>query len=146
MSVGIEGHLEFTAAAINDVFRISARGRLRQSLALQLRAQEEQPMAKQPVVDLDQLARQTGGDDALGREVLRLFVVHASQDVDRLAQGSGEERRALAHRLLGSASAVGAHEVGRLAAAVEAGGDADVPALAEAMAAVVRFIEDYLAG
>ncbi len=102
-------------------------------------------MAKQPV-DLDQLALQTGGDDALGRDVLRLFVAHASEDVDRLAEKSGAERRALAHRLLGSASAIGAHEVGRLAAAVEAGSDTDIPALREAMADVVRFIEDYLAG
>lgn len=101
-------------------------------------------MSVEPV-DLDQLGQQTGGDDALAREVLRMFLAHAPQDLARLAAVTGSERGALAHRLLGSARGIGALEVARLAASVEAGDDGSVPALEAAVNEAVAFIEAHLA-
>jgi len=97
-------------------------------------------------IDLDQLHQQTGGDDALEREVLKLFLAHAPADLNQLTRVDGYERRVLAHRLVGSALGIGALEVARLAASVEAGADADILALSAAVAEAVRFIENHLAG
>ena len=96
-------------------------------------------------VDLGQLDQQTGGDNALAREVLKLFVLHAPADLTQLSAVSGYERRVLAHRLAGSARGVGASEVARLAASVEAGADGDVAALEAAVNEAVAFIEVHLA-
>ena len=97
-------------------------------------------------LDFDQLDQQTGGDDTLAREVLNLFLVHVQRDMARLATASGSERRALAHRLVGSARGVGASRVAALAASVEAGADGDIPALEAALAEAVEFITAHLAG
>jgi HPt (histidine-containing phosphotransfer) domain-containing protein len=102
-------------------------------------------MSAEPV-DLGQLDEQTGGDSALAREVLKLFVLHAPEDLAQLSAVMGYERRVLAHRLVGSARGVGASEVARLAASVEAGVDGDVPALGAAVEEAVKFIEAHLAG
>jgi HPt (histidine-containing phosphotransfer) domain-containing protein len=97
-------------------------------------------------VDFDQLNQQTGGDDAVAREVLNLFLTHAPRDLARLTATTGSERSALAHRLLGSARAVGAARVARLAASVEAGGDGDIPALKAALAEAIGVITARLTG
>jgi len=97
-------------------------------------------------LDLGELHQQTGGDENLAREVLQLFLVGVQADLAKLIAAAGYERQVFAHRMVGSARAVGAGEVARLAASVEAGADADVPALASAVADAVRFVESYLAG
>ncbi len=99
-------------------------------------------MNQQPV-DLAHLTRQTGGDDALAREVLQMFAAHAPADLARLKAASGQDRREIAHLIVGSARAIGAGEVAHLAAAVEAGSD-ETEALDAAMAETVGFITAYL--
>jgi HPt (histidine-containing phosphotransfer) domain-containing protein len=99
-----------------------------------------------PPLDLAVLRQQTADDDGLTREVLKLFLDHAPADLEKLVQVTGYERRVLAHRLVGSARGVGAVEVARLAASVEAGTDSDVPALSLAVAEALRFVESCLAG
>jgi HPt (histidine-containing phosphotransfer) domain-containing protein len=101
------------------------------------------PASVQPV-DLARLAEQTGGDRKLEREVLTLFLDDALVQVARLRSAGAADRRAIAHRLLGSARAIGADEVARLAAAVETG-QGDVDALAAAIDAARQYIVAYLA-
>jgi HPt (histidine-containing phosphotransfer) domain-containing protein len=68
-----------------------------------------------PAIDRDHLTRQTGGDQALAREALRLFRHQARGLMFRLEATTDPAGRAdIAHLLLGSARAIGA---GRLAAA-----------------------------
>jgi HPt (histidine-containing phosphotransfer) domain-containing protein len=93
------------------------------------------------VIDLDHLARQTGGDDALAREVLRLFAVQAPAELARMRSINGSGRREAAHLLVGSARAIGAAKVARLAAAIEAGGDG-ADALEVAVAEAIAFIAE----
>jgi HPt (histidine-containing phosphotransfer) domain-containing protein len=95
-------------------------------------------------VDLARLAEQTGGDRKLEREVLTLFLDDALVQVARLRSAGAADRRAIAHRLLGSARAIGADEVARLAAAVETG-QGDVDALSAAIDAARQYIVAYLA-
>jgi HPt (histidine-containing phosphotransfer) domain-containing protein len=94
-------------------------------------------------VDLAHLSRQTGGNDALGREVLEMFVATLPADLAELRSASSAERRALAHRLVGSARAIGAGAMAAAASAVEAGGDG-LDALEAAATEAQRFIEAYL--
>jgi len=100
-------------------------------------------------VALDHLARQTGGDASLAREVLEMFLTRVAADLERVkAAGPGEARRQAAHLIVGSARAIGAGEVARLAAAVEAeAGEATsaIAALETAIAVARRFVGDYLA-
>ena len=99
-------------------------------------------------VDLDHLARQTGGDRALEREVLVLFVERAASDLERLkAAAAGDARREAAHRMVGSARAIGAVRVARLAAAVEmaATGPCDLADVEAAVAEARDFVSEYLA-
>ena len=98
-----------------------------------------------PPVDLAHLARQTGGNDALGREVLRMFMDGTVDDLERLRLASGTERREIAHLIVGSARAIGAGSVAEAAAAVDAGGDS-LSGLDEALTAANRFIAAYLSG
>ncbi|WEX07428.1 Hpt domain-containing protein [Chelativorans sp. AA-79] len=71
-------------------------------------------------IDLAHLSRQTLGDESLKREVLGLFLVQATAARTELAQAKGEARRSLAHRLVGSARAVGAFAIAACAAELEA--------------------------
>jgi hypothetical protein len=96
-------------------------------------------------IDLAVLAEQTGGDEALAREVLELFAAEAPAEVGRLAGASPDERRAIAHKLVGGSRAIGAGNVGRLAAAVE-DGSGDIGALVSAVDEACRFISSHLAG
>ena len=94
-------------------------------------------------VDLLPLAEQTAGDPKLEREVLVLFLDDSAVQLERLRSSSAEDRRMIAHRLLGSARAIGAHDVARHAAAIEAGGT-DIAALAGAVERAARFIREHL--
>ena len=100
-------------------------------------------------VDLAQLASQTGNDVKLEREVLRLYMDHAPADFALLrAAATAEERRMGAHRMVGSARAIGAGEVARLAAAVEQRQNAPgetITALGKALDAAGDFIKAHLA-
>lgn len=90
-------------------------------------------------IDLAHLNGQTGGDDALAAEVLRLFATQAPVELVRLRSESASERREAAHLLVGSARAIGAGEVARLAAEIETG-EKGVDALEAAIAEVIEFI------
>jgi HPt (histidine-containing phosphotransfer) domain-containing protein len=70
-------------------------------------------------IDFVHLARQTEGDEALKAELLALFERQAARALQKLADPALPEgaRADLAHRLKGSALAIGA---GRVAAAAEA--------------------------
>ena len=96
-------------------------------------------------VDLAVLSQQTGADAGLQREVLALFAEDASQQVALLRSADLAERKAIAHRLVGSARAIGAADVARLAAAVEAG-RGDLASLEAAIERVREFISAHLAG
>lgn len=73
-----------------------------------------------PVVDLNHLHRQTLGNRQLQREVLKLFLQHSEEQVERIKLAdSVEERRQAAHSLVGSARGIGAFSVGYIAAEIE---------------------------
>jgi hypothetical protein len=97
-----------------------------------------------PVIDLAVLSAQTGGDALLEREVLALFARRARADFDILGSAPESLRREVAHRMVGAARAVGAGAVAAEARAVEAGG-ADLGALAAAVEAACRFVDEHLA-
>lgn len=102
-------------------------------------------------VDLVHLARQTFGSAELEREVLRLFVQQGGGLVARIAAAANAgERGDYVHRLKGSARAIGATRVGRIAEALEtATGRGQIAALTEdlgeAVGEVERFVADLLA-
>ncbi|WP_294532395.1 Hpt domain-containing protein [uncultured Rhodoblastus sp.] len=66
-------------------------------------------------IDLVHLARQTMGDSALESELLALFDHQAGRIAEQLGRADADaakfSRADLAHKLKGSARAVGAHEV-----------------------------------
>jgi HPt (histidine-containing phosphotransfer) domain-containing protein len=99
-------------------------------------------------IDFAVLRLQTGGDRRLEREVLALFVAKSMNDAGRIAQATSQRmRRDLAHSLVGSARAVGAAEVARLAEAVEQAPGFDAAthrALTEAILAAQTFISERL--
>jgi HPt (histidine-containing phosphotransfer) domain-containing protein len=97
----------------------------------------------QPSVDLEHLSRQTGGNEGLGREVLRMFLSSIPADLTRLKMAAGKERREAAHLILGSARAIGAVAVAEAAAAIEAG-QANLAELEAAVADARQFIAAYL--
>jgi HPt (histidine-containing phosphotransfer) domain-containing protein len=108
-------------------------------------------------IDLDHLARYTGGDRTLNTEILRLFNGQVHNMVDELLavlqQRDVRKWRQVTHTLKGAARGVGAFAMGDAAAAAE---PVD-PALSQDRAiqvievlrvegeAVQAFIEDYLA-
>jgi HPt (histidine-containing phosphotransfer) domain-containing protein len=69
-------------------------------------------------LDLDHLRRMTLDDQALERDVLRMFLTQAGRLVEALAERPAEAGT-LAHTLKGSARAIGALGVAEAAAAVE---------------------------
>jgi HPt (histidine-containing phosphotransfer) domain-containing protein len=97
-------------------------------------------------LDLQQLKRQTAGDEALEIEVLTLFLAKSGADLAKIRHaGSPPERRAAAHGLVGSAQAVGAREVARLARVVEYdGGETDIAALGDAVAEAQAYVRQLL--
>ena len=109
-----------------------------------------------PAVDLEHLARYTGGDEALNTEVLRLFDSQANELVARLQTildaRDGKSWREVAHTLKGAARGIGAFTLGDAAAFAEPIDPADYVSAAPALAAlrataaeVQGFIHRYLA-
>jgi HPt (histidine-containing phosphotransfer) domain-containing protein len=92
------------------------------------------------------LGRQTGGNRELEHDVLRLFLESCRADIGQLkAAKTAEERRRIAHRLLGAAGAVGALRVARLAASVERSDAQVIPDLEAATAEATEKSTQYLA-
>ena len=100
-------------------------------------------------VDLNHLHRQTMGDRHLQRQVLRMFLRHAQELIERLkAAQSIEARREAAHSLVGSSKGIGAFALATIAAEIEAARgpvDGRLQALMSAAAAARAFIEAFLA-
>lgn len=108
------------------------------------------------VIDLDHLARYTGGEKDLNGEILRLFDSQISSMVAELngllRTPDGKRWREIAHTIKGAARGVGAFEMGEAAARAEPVDPANRP---EAQAAVAKleseaetvraFISSYLA-
>ena len=109
----------------------------------------EQPPARRLPVDLNHLHSQTFGDRKLQREVLKLFLRHSGDQLQRLKGAvAPEERREVAHTLVGSARGVGAFSVAYIAAEIELSRGPIVgrlKALEAAIAATHGFIRDFLA-
>lgn len=77
----------------------------------------------EPIVDLVHLSRQAMGDEALELELLDLFERQSARIIAQLSEtgaGDARVRGDLAHTLRGSALAVGAGRVARLAQIYEA--------------------------
>ena len=90
------------------------------------------------VIDLDHLARMTGGDQRLAREVLGLFAVQCDILLARMRGAPSKLACALAHTLNGSARGIGAWAVTEAAERVEriAAGTGDIADAVERLAAV----------
>lgn len=88
-------------------------------------------------IDFEHLARQTMGDKALELEVLQMFARQARESMKELAGTEGAARAAVAHRLKGSARAVGANAIAAAAGTLEEK-PADAAALAAVAASVVE--------
>jgi HPt (histidine-containing phosphotransfer) domain-containing protein len=87
-------------------------------------------------IDLVHLARMTLGERSLEREVLQLFDRQAMVLMERMQAAPLEAVPLLAHTLKGSARAIGAAQVARAAAAVEATGAADPAGFKRALGAL----------
>ena len=95
-------------------------------------------------LDLVHLARQTGGDRVLETEILQLFRQQIGLCAGQLRMTSGSERKLIAHTMKGSARAVGAFGLSRIASQIE-----DAPSDARLIGAVeaeVARIRDFIAG
>lgn len=108
---------------------------------------EAEPQGGAAAIDLRHLERQTGGEAALIREVLRIFADAIIPDGRRLiASSDGPVRRDLAHKIKGAALGIGAFpladEAGKLARASD--DTADTVAFASALdvvqAEIVRLL------
>jgi HPt (histidine-containing phosphotransfer) domain-containing protein len=110
----------------------------------------------QTAIDLEHLARYTGGERALNEEVLRLFDGQVTAMVAELrallASRDAKRWREVAHSIKGAARGVGAFSMGDLAAVAEPIGPANAPAAKDVIAKLEReaqtvraFIEAYLA-
>ncbi|MEJ0027833.1 MAG: Hpt domain-containing protein [Rhizomicrobium sp.] len=113
-------------------------------------------MAGGQVVDLEHLARYTGGDRAINAEVMRLFDGQANELVARLQSildaRDAKSWKEVTHTLKGAARGIGAFAMGDAAACCEPIDLADRQGAAAAIAvlktradAVQAFIRDYLA-
>lgn len=93
-------------------------------------------------IDLVHLARQTGGDKALETEVLALFARQARQAVTQIGDMKEAARSELAHKIAGAAKGVGAFEVARCSATIEAepGNSAAIAAFTKAVVEADSFI------
>lgn len=98
--------------------------------------------ARNRPVDLVHLARQTMGDKALEVEVLQIFARSARACLQELSVAGPDEIHAIAHRLKGSASAIGAFPLAELAERVETS-PAD-PTLLTAVSLAVIETENFI--
>ena len=100
-------------------------------------------------LDLNHLYNQTLGDRSLQREVLKLFLEKSAEQIDKLkAADDLDERRQIAHGLVGSARGVGAFSVAYIASEIELAKGPVVGrmrALEAAADAARYFIIDFLA-
>jgi HPt (histidine-containing phosphotransfer) domain-containing protein len=101
------------------------------------------------MLDLDHLSHQTLGDRSLEREVLDLFLAQIGVQFGRLQSSrTRRERSDVAHMIVGSAAAIGAFEVARVAGRIESSeisGDGDIEELAGALERTRAFIVAHLA-
>jgi len=113
-------------------------------------------VVSKPPIDLNHLARYTGGDKVLNGEILRLFDGQINDMVAQLnsvrTHGDARRWREITHTIKGAARGVGAFEMGDVAAAAEpvdpANGDKALDAIKtlEGEVETVRaFIRTYLA-
>ncbi len=93
-------------------------------------------------IDLDHIARQTMGDKALELEVLQLFARQARASMKDLSECTGQARSDAAHRLKGSAQAVGAIRVSQTTQTLE--DHPDDPAALSAVATAVIEAENFI--
>ena len=107
-------------------------------------------------IDLDHLARYTGGEKALNAEILRLFDSQVTGMVDELntvlAVRDVKRWREIAHTIKGAARGVGAFGMGEAAAAAEPidpvnaeRAKAAIQSLEDEAQSVHGFIEKYIA-
>ncbi len=75
--------------------------------------------AMPPAIDRDRLAAQTFDDPALARELLAMFAAQMPTLLAALAGAEGAARSDIAHRIKGSALAIGAVEASEAAARLE---------------------------
>jgi HPt (histidine-containing phosphotransfer) domain-containing protein len=75
------------------------------------------------IIDRQELARQTFGDEVLAREILAMFADQAPALLAALLATGGQTRADVAHRLKGSALAIGAAGLARSAEALECAPD-----------------------
>lgn len=73
----------------------------------------------QNAIDLVHLARQTGGDVELERELLTLFAQQCARHLRAIHGGDTDIRRDAAHTLKGAARAIGAWQVAEAADRIE---------------------------
>ena len=110
----------------------------------------------QTAIDLEHLARYTGGERALNAEVLQLFdgqITAMVSELHTLLTSRDIKRwREVAHTIKGAARGVGAFSMGDLAASAEPINPADAPAAKDVIAKLEReaetvrvFIAAYLA-
>ena len=108
-------------------------------------------------IDLDHLARYTGGDKALNTEILKLFDGQVSEMVGQLrgilAARDSKRWKEVTHTIKGAARGVGAFAMGEAAAAAEpvdptsnqTRAEEVIDVLAREGHAVQLFIAEYLA-
>jgi HPt (histidine-containing phosphotransfer) domain-containing protein len=123
-------------------------------VTIRLSEKPEKPVAKP--IDMDHLARYTGGDVTLNAEILRLFDSQVTGMVGELnavlAVRDAKRWREITHTIKGAARGVGAFGMGEAAAAAEPVDPANAERaraaidVLESEAQTVRgFIQDYLA-
>lgn len=93
-------------------------------------------------VDLVHLARQTFGNADLEREILSMFLRQIRSVRARIGGAGREERRQLAHGLVGAARGVGAFCLASCAADIESG--ADGPAALERLRGLIDEVCDFV--
>ena len=123
---------------------------LRNSVAVRLDKLASAQDGERPI-DLVHLARQTDGDEQLEAELLAMFDRQAEKLAERVraVDLTRRARADIAHRLRGSALAIGAGAVARAAEALEAAfetegaePEAEIAALGEAVASARGAIAD----
>lgn len=98
--------------------------------------------AARTALDRAHLERMTFGDQPLAREVLELFLGQAQTLMAGLDRAPPAAVAAAAHRLKGSARGIGAWGVAAAAEAVEQAASTRPEALAAALAALGRAVDD----